>query len=148
MKNLFEEDDILTHRFFRAVYWRTFSEKSEKPQVGFYSFLGTLKSLICNKGGFGVEGFNIGCSLDYDDDDNKLTDKAFFAFYPDDWDTRSEETSFVNHSDFIKLVEEVLIQYESLQEKRWKKCPHIREAEEQEIQRIKECLDTNFRQNQ
>lgn len=139
---LSREDNILTHRFFFAVYWRTFSEKSEKPQVGFYSFLGTLKDLIYNKGGFGVEGFNIGCSLDYDDDDNKLIDKVFFAFYPDDWDTRPEETSFVNYSDFVKLVEEVLIEYENLQEKRWKKHPHIQETEKQEIEQIKKCLHT------
>jgi hypothetical protein len=148
--NLFEEDNILTHRFFRAMYWRTFREESKKPQVGFRSFLGTLNDLVCNKKAFGTGALDLACALDYDNDDNELRDKVFFVFSPDDWNNESaeEETAFINYPDFIKLVEEVLIEYANLQEKRWKRYPHIREAEEQEIESIKKCLYTDFGQSQ
>ena len=60
------------------------------------------------------------------------------------WD-EAEEFIFVSYPEFIILVEEVLIQYAVLQEKRWKKYPHVREVEKQEIELIKECLYANFR---
>jgi hypothetical protein len=142
-----ENEDPLPHEFFNTLYWDTSPEESCQPQTGVYGFLGIIKGLV-NKECFGIgggENSGIRCSF-YGDDDNKLDTQVLFAFDPADWEKREESFVFIDNSEFLQLIYNVLDSYSSLQKKRWLSYPEIKEIEEKEIGIIKNILNINFSQ--
>ena len=140
-----ESVDPLVCEFFSTLYWDTSPEKSRQPQIGTYGFLGAMKQLVSREF-FGINtngDSGIRCSF-YDDDDNRLDKQVLFAYDPADWEKREESFVFIDNSEFLQIICNVLDIYTNLQKKRWSSYPKIKEIEEKEIEIIKHILNINF----